>query len=223
MTIHTLEVDSVIKSYDDIKLLSNIYLICKTNEILGVFGRNGVGKSTLLKIIFGIEDCENKFIRIDDTVLDKPYLVKNQISYLPQNNFIPKNISVNHAINLFLEKEKVNDFKNDEIINLITNKKINILSGGELRYLEIKLILFSESKFVLLDEPYNGLSPILIEEVNNLIKTSSLSKGIIITDHNYQYVLEIITKTYILKSQKLNLLSNNNMLFEHGYLSRNNS
>lgn len=218
MGFHKLEVDSVIKSYNDKKILSNIYLSCETGDIIGIFGRNGEGKSTLLKIIFGIEESENKFIKIDNLVLDCPYLFKNQISYLPQDNFIPRNLSVNQSIELFIVNQKITEFKNDEVINLIINQKINSLSGGELRYLEIKLILFSESKFILLDEPYKGISPLLIEKTNEIIRNAASNKGIIITDHNYESVLEIVTKICILKNQKITYLNNQNQLFEYGYL-----
>ncbi|HBK82667.1 MAG TPA: hypothetical protein DDZ41_03585, partial [Flavobacterium sp.] len=100
---HSLFVDSVIKSFKNNYILSGVCLHFRTNDIVGIFGRNGTGKSTLLKIIYGIEDAENKFIKIDNEVLKKPYLNKNLISFLPQDNFLPKQLSVNKVIDLFIE------------------------------------------------------------------------------------------------------------------------
>ena len=135
----------------------------------GLLGRNGSGKSTLLKIIFGILKADNKFIRIDGNVKFKTSDLLTEISYLPQENFIPNSFSVKKVIQLSIEKQNTDDFYNDEMINSLKDKKIYHLSGGELRYLEIKLILSNPSKFVLLDEPYNGLSPIMMDKINQLI------------------------------------------------------
>ncbi|TAF59195.1 MAG: ABC transporter, partial [Flavobacterium sp.] len=97
---------------------------------------------------------------------------------------------------------------------------IGELSSGELRYLEIKLVLHNPSKFVLLDEPYNGLSPLLIEKINDLILNNSAQKGIIITDHNYESIIGISTRLALLKEGKLHHIKNKEELVEKGYLSR---
>lgn len=91
---HILEVDSVQKSYNGNIILSDVYLKCETGDVIGILGRNGTGKSTLLKIIFGTLNAENKFIRIDGKVRKRAYNHPNEIVYLPQANFIPKNFSV---------------------------------------------------------------------------------------------------------------------------------
>jgi len=101
------------------------------------------------------------------------------ISYLSQDDFLPKNFSVAKVIALSIKKDKINDFYSDEVITTLKNSSIGELSSGELRYLEIKLVLNNFSKFVLLDEPYNGLSPILIEKINDLIIKSSTQKGLL--------------------------------------------
>ena len=93
-----------------------------------------------------------------------------------------------------IAKDKLQEFFADEMIQSMFDKKIKDLSGGELRYLEIKLILNNASKFVLLDEPYNGLSPIMIEKINQLITAMASFKGVIITDHNYENVIKVSTK-----------------------------
>jgi ABC-type lipopolysaccharide export system ATPase subunit len=141
-------------------------------------------------------------VRIDEVVKTKTSDLFNEISYLSQDNFIPNQLSVKKAISLSINGEHADDFYNDEMIQSF-NKKIAQLSGGELRYLEIKLVLCSPSKFVLLDEPYNGLSPLMIEKVNALIKVNAIRKGILITDHNYENVIAISTKLMLMKEGKL--------------------
>lgn len=215
---HLLEVDSVIKRYNGELIVSDVYLKCEIGEIIGLLGRNGSGKSTLMKIIFGVVDAETKFIRIDGKVKNNVSQLMNELSYLPQDNFIPINLTVKKAINLSVEKSERKDFYLDNMISSVLNNKIWQLSGGELRYLEIKLILSKSSHFVLLDEPYNGLSPIMIEKVNQLIKENSKNKGIIITDHSYENVIKISNRLILMKDGKTHQLKDKHELVEKGYL-----
>jgi ABC-type multidrug transport system ATPase subunit len=216
---HLLEVDSIQKYFDNKNLLSDVYLKCETNDIIGLLGRNGSGKSTLLKIIFGMEGADFKFVRIDGCVKTKTKNLFSEISYLPQDNFIPNVFSVKKAIQLSVSKGKIPDFYEDEMIVVMLDKKIAHLSGGELRYLEIKIILNNSSKFVLLDEPYNGLSPLMVEQVNELIVKNSKTKGIIISDHNYENVIKVSNKLVLLKEGKAHHLLYNEELIEKGYLN----
>jgi len=218
MTKNILEVDSVQKQYDGKIIVSDVYLKCETTDIIGVLGRNGSGKSTLLKIIFGLVTADFKFVRIDGVVKSKTGDLLNQISYLPQENFIPNLFSVKKTISLSITKDKLQEFYADEMIQSMLNKKIKHLSSGELRYLEIKLILNNPSKFVLLDEPYNGLSPLIVEKINELITSMSNEKGIIITDHNYENVIKVSTKLVLMKEGKIHHLKDKNELVEKGYL-----
>ena len=220
MTKCLLEVDSVQKNYDGKIIISDVYLKCETTNIIGILGRNGSGKSTLLKIIFGIVAADFKFVRIDGAVISKTSELLKHISYLPQDNFIPNSLSIKKTIALSISKDKVEDFYADEMIQSIINKKIKHLSGGELRYLEIKLVLHNPSKFVLLDEPYNGLSPIMIDKINELIIKNSILKGIIITDHNYENVIKVSNKLALMKEGKMFHLKNKSELVEQGYLNQ---
>ncbi len=218
MTTSILEVDSVQKQYNGKIILSDVYLKCETGTVLGILGRNGSGKSTLLKIIFGIESADFKFVRVGGKVLSKTSELLKEISYLPQYSFIPNSFSIHKTIQLCIAKAKVKEFCEDAMIQSMLDKKIKHLSGGELRYLEIKLILNNDSKFVLLDEPYNGLSPIMIENINALITTMSATKGILITDHNYENVIQISTKLALMKDGKMHHLKDKNELIDKGYL-----
>lgn len=219
MKKHILEVDGIQKKFNEKIVLSDVYLKCETTEIIGLMGRNGSGKSTLLKIIFGIIPAPNKCIRIDGISKNQTADLFNEISYLDQEQSIPNHLSVKRTISLSIEKDRVNSFCEDKHVKYILNKRIRHLSGGELRYLEIKLILFNSSKFVLLDEPYNGLSPIMTELVNELIKENSKTKGIIISDHNYQEVMKISSKLVLIDSGKAHYIKEKAELIEKGYLN----
>ncbi len=144
----------------------------------------------------------------------------NEISYLPQDNYIPKVFSVKKAIELSVTKDRISEFYTDQLINTMVEKKIAHLSGGELRYLEIKIILNNSSKFILLDEPYNGLSPLMVEKVNELIMENSKIKGIIISDHNYENVIKVSNRLILLKEAKAHHLLCKEELIEKGYLKK---
>jgi ABC-type multidrug transport system ATPase subunit len=216
---HILEVDGIQKKFNERIILSDVYLKCETSEIIGLLGRNGSGKSTLLKIIFGIESAPNKCIRIDSVSKNNENSLSKEISYLSQEQFIPNHLSVKKAILLSIDKQKITFFYEDEFIQSILNKRIHQLSGGELRYLEIKIVLFNPSKFVLLDEPYNGLSPIMADVVNELIKVNSAGKGIIVTDHNYLNVIRISTQLVLIKDGKTHCIKDKAELVDKGYLT----
>jgi lipopolysaccharide export system ATP-binding protein len=189
-----LEIDSVMQSFDGRNVLSDIYLKCETGDILGMLGRNGSGKSTLLKILFGATKADHKFIRIDGTVHNQPFKTPGVICYLPQHSFFPGHLSVAHAVDLYLEGIGVDDFWDDELLGKLRDNKVNSLSGGESRYLEIKLLLNMPVKFVLLDEPFNGVAPVMIDVLKTMIRQYSQTKGIILTDHDYNNVLDVATK-----------------------------
>lgn len=213
-----LEIDSIVKNYGTRKILSDVHLKCETKDIIGLFGRNGVGKTTLLKIIFGVEPTDYKHLKINGKICFSPYLLRACISYLPQFCFIPKHFTVKKAVEVFLQITRSDIFFNDKNISKILNSKIKDLSGGELRYLEIKLVLSQKNRFVILDEPFSGLSPIIIEEVKQLIVKSAETRGIIITDHNYFDVLNICTKKYLIRDCSCMLISDQEDLKKYGYL-----
>lgn len=100
-----LEVDSIMKSFGEKTVLTDIYLRCEPGEIIALFGWNGCGKSTLLHIIFGTLPCERKFIRINGKVQNKPAYRSGLIAYLPQHDFLPGNLSVKKVAHLYLSQE----------------------------------------------------------------------------------------------------------------------
>lgn len=212
------EIDGVIKAFDDRQVLIDIYLRCQTGDIIGMLGRNGSGKSTLLQIIFGTLPAE-KFIKIDGKVYEHPYKMLDQICYLPQHEFLPKQMTVEKVAKLYLEKNEINIFLDDDLLRPHRQNKIHFLSGGELRYLEIKLLLNTKSKFVLLDEPFNGVAPIMVSTIKELIKDKSKTKGIVLTDHDYNNVLDVANKYCLIYQGGIKEVSEKIDLVKWGYIS----
>lgn len=215
---HILEVSGIQKSFNNKLLLSDIYLKLETGQIMGLLGRNGSGKSTLLKIIFGIVPALDKSIFINGISKNNASALLNEIGYLHQNQFIPNHFSVLKTVLLSVDKQKAHFVCEDDFLKSLLNQKIRDLSFGELRYLQVKLILSNQSKFVLLDEPFSGLSPKIIEIVALLIKEKSQEKGIIVTDHNYRSVIEIATDLRILNNGKFQIINEKAELIQKGYL-----
>lgn len=216
-----LEVDSIRKSFGDKQVLTDIALKCHSGDIIGLLGRNGSGKSTLLKIIFGTLYTDYKFIRINDKILNQPFKTKNIIVYLNQDNFLPKNLTVKQVAKIYFENPDYKEFLEDEVLSKVTETKIRNLSGGESRYLEVKLLLTLDSKFLLLDEPFNGISPLHIEKVKNMILDESVRKGIILTDHDYRNVLDVANKYYLLFDGGLKPIKTKQDLIDWGYVPDN--
>lgn len=215
-----LHIDSVTKSYNNKVILSDVFISCQKGEIKGLIGRNGSGKSTLLKIVFGTEKADYKFVRIGNKIIRNISDGRNLISYLPQDNFLPNNISIRALINLFLQKEKRQVVFENELIKPLLNKKNQDLSGGEKRIIEILLIIHSKAEYILLDEPFNGVSPIGRDYIVEYIKNNKSSKGFIITDHDYENVINLADKIVFLDKGFLKEIHDENELVELGYLPK---
>jgi lipopolysaccharide export system ATP-binding protein len=213
-----LEVDSIRKEFGTNQVLTDIALRCQENDIIGLLGRNGSGKSTLLKIIFGTLNTDYKFIRINGSILSQPFKSKNTIAYLSQDNFLPKNLTVKQVVKIYSDDIAQKEFLEDEVLAKVLETKIRNLSGGESRYLEVKLLLNLDTHFVLLDEPFNGISPIHNELIKNMITDKSQKKGIILTDHDYRNVLDVANKCFLLFDGGLKKIKTKQDLIDWGYI-----
>ena len=216
-----LEVDSIRKEFGTNQVLTDISLICEPGNIIGLLGRNGSGKSTLLKIIFGTLFTNYKFIRINSEILDRPFKTKGIIAFLNQDNFLPKNATVKQVVKIYSGDHDQKDFNDDEVLSKVQKTKIRDLSGGESRYLEVKLVLNLDSHFVLLDEPFNGISPVHIDLIKRMIIDNSTRKGIILTDHDYRNVLDVANKYYLLFDGGLKKVKTKQDLIDWGYVPEN--
>lgn len=215
-----LEIDSVIKSYQGEQILTDIYLKCKTGDIIGILGRNGTGKSTLLKILFGTLSADRKSIQIDGKFVNEPYKSATEICYLPQHPFLPKHLRVSRIIDLYISKNNSEAFVADSVLANLLQNKVSQLSGGELRYLEIKLLLHVHCKFVLLDEPFNGVAPVVVTEIKKLINEASKTKGIILTDHDYKNVLDVANQFRVIYDGGIKEITDKEELVRWGYIRK---
>ncbi|WP_312902414.1 ATP-binding cassette domain-containing protein [Chryseobacterium taichungense] len=216
----TLHIDSVTKSFADKKILRDVYIGCKTGQIIGLLGRNGTGKSTLLKIISGTLKGDTEFIRVDDKILQNQFDRKRRIAYLPQCFFLPKDVKIKNLIPLFCDKKNSEKLFESDLIKPFLIETCRNLSGGERKIVEALLIIHSDSKFILLDEPFNALSPKLITEMQKIIKEQSKHKGFIISDHQYMEVLDISDEIYLLSDTHLKQIKDLKELQHHNYLSK---
>lgn len=208
-----LEVDSILKSYGDRPILTDVSLNLEVGDITAIWGRNGSGKSTLLKIIFGSESAEHKFIRINDKVIKRPAYTNGLISYLSQDHFIPNNLPVSVLLERFDIVALDGQIKDK--LGTIKTSKIADLSSGELRLLEVLFVLNNDTPFVLLDEPFVGMSPVMCEQLCEYIRLASKHKGIIVTDHNYTLVEKIANKHYLLEEGYLKPITSKDDLKRH--------
>lgn len=217
-----LHADSITKSFGGKQVLSDIYLGCETGTVTALLGRNGTGKSTLLKIIFGTVKGDSQYIRVDDKILQNQTDRKGRIAYLPQYSFLPKGVKIKNLIPLFCNQENVGKLLALELLKPLLNETCRNLSGGEKRIAETLLILYSDSKFILLDEPFSGLSPKLTAEMQRIIKGQANYKGIVISDHRFQDVLDISDEVYLLSGSHLKQIKNLKELEQHNYLPKSN-
>jgi lipopolysaccharide export system ATP-binding protein len=214
----SLKVDSVQLSFNDRKILQDVFIQCKLGESGGLLGRNGSGKSSLLKIIFGSLTASYRFVSINDEYIYKGYN-QNRIAYLPQHNYLPNGIKINKLARVLIDDAFWDEFTNQEIFEKHQYKTVGQLSGGELRMLETLMIVYNKANFILLDEPFTHISPIQTEYLKPVIKACAKRKGIIITDHQYYNVLDISDRLVILEDGCTKPVTGNDDLVTFGYLS----
>lgn len=200
---HKIEADGIQLAFGERKILSSIYLKCETGKITGILGRNGQGKTCLMKIIYGSLQCE-KSVRIDDIPQHHAFKHPDLLMYLPQFNFIPRNRSLKNIFNDFEIDYSTFEKRFPEFISKY-KVPIGNLSGGEHRLVEIYIIVKATSCFAMLDEPFTHLNPIQIDKVKELLLDEKKHKGFLITDHMYRHIVEISDHLYVLKDGKAHL------------------
>ena len=199
------------KSYKGRKVVKGISVEVSQGEIVGVLGPNGAGKTTSFYMIVGLIKPNNGAIFLDDKEITKsPMYQRAQqgIGYLAQEASVFRKLSVEDNILSVLQmtdlsksaqKEKMESLLNEFSLNHIRKNRGDLLSGGERRRTEIARALATDPKFVLLDEPFAGVDPVAVEDIQRIV--AHLKKkniGILITDHNVQETLAITDKTYLM-------------------------
>lgn len=213
-----LHVDSVRKQIRDRQILSDVFISCKIGEVVGLLGRNGSGKSSLLKIIFGSLAADYKYISIDGKRVTTIYDNRNQLQYLPQDHYLPNHVKIKSIIDCFCTKENGDLVKEHALVRPSLQKKVYELSGGEKRILEVLLMVHSEAKYLLFDEPFSGLSPLHGDILKDIISKHSKDKGFIITDHHYRTVLDISSRIVLMDNGNTKVIKELDDLITFGYL-----
>ncbi|RYF20614.1 MAG: ATP-binding cassette domain-containing protein [Flavobacteriales bacterium] len=211
-----LYIDSVNHHYGDREVLSSVFLNCKVGEVVGLLGRNGSGKSTLLKVIFGEIKPRFMHLKVDGKLTEKAYL-SGQVAYLSQGFFIPQYLIIKDLVNLFTNKYK-DQLLAIDVIKANLTAQIGTLSGGNRRLVEALLLIYSDAKYLLLDEPFSQLAPIVTEEFkSHIIKFSSI-KGFIVTDHYYRQILAVSTRVVLINNGCNYAINSEDDLILNGYL-----
>ena len=217
--MNKLLVKSVRKRFGKLRVLEEVNFTCSTGEVLAIFGRNGTGKSTLLRILFGVLHPDQS-----DILLNNKPLLRNRLNkffgFHHQQVFLPKNMTVRNLVPLFFpDGEDQNKIFYDPNINRIEKQRISELSIGEQRYLQFLLLINSSHPFLLLDEPFSMTGPQITEIIKEKIIEKKDQKGFIITDHFYKDVLEISDRMKMMKNGVMISIADKSELVTHGYLS----
>lgn len=213
-----LKVDSVQLSFDERKILRDVYLDCKQGEIIGLLGRNGSGKSSLLKIIFGTLAPTYKYVSINNQFIHKGYY-NSRIAYLPQHNYLPKGMMVKQLAKMLVDKNLWDKFITIPAYLEYGHKQTEQLSGGELRQMEMLMILHSRADFILLDEPFTHISPIQTEGFKTQLREAAKTKGLILTDHQYYNILDVSDRLFLLDDGHTRRINHPDELVQFGYLN----
>ncbi|MCF6356351.1 MAG: ATP-binding cassette domain-containing protein [Draconibacterium sp.] len=215
---HSLEVDSIILEFGNKRVLQDVFLKNETGKITGILGRNGTGKTCLMNIIYGELETNNKSIRLDGKAIFDGFRSPEILRYLPQFNFIPRDLKIKRIFNDFnLNFSEFTEYFPD--FEKYYNFKLKSLSSGENRILEIYLILASKTRFCMLDEPFSQVMPVHIDTIKSIINIEKKNKGIIITDHLYEHIIDICDDIYVILNGKTYLIKDRNDLIKLGYIN----
>ena len=210
METNILEVKNLRKSYKERVVIKDISLYLKEGEVVGLLGPNGAGKTTSFYMIVGLIKADGGSINLNGNNITKfPMYQRSKmgIGYLPQEASIFRNMSVEDNIKSILEiterKKSIINRRLEELLDEFSIQHIRksmatSLSGGERRRVEIARALATNPKFILLDEPFAGIDPIVVNDIMQIIKQLKHKNiGVLITDHNVRETLSIVDRAYI--------------------------
>jgi lipopolysaccharide export system ATP-binding protein len=211
-TVEKLEAKDLVKIYKGKRVVDKINISVERSHIIGLLGPNGAGKTTTFYMMIGRVKPDDGTILLngENLTADPMYMrARKGISYLPQEPSVFRKLTVEENMLAVIEgknfssteiKEKLNAYLAELDITHLAKQKASSLSGGERRRLEISRALVSEPRFMLLDEPFAGIDPLIINDIKQIIKRlKQRGIGIIISDHNVRETLDVCDSAYLIK------------------------
>ena len=205
--------ENLVKKYKNRTVANNVSVEVKQGEIVGLLGPNGAGKTTSFYMIVGMVKPNSGKIFLDDKDITKEPMYRRAqlgIGYLPQEASVFRKLTIEDNLRAVLEMTKLTKQEQEAKVETLLDEfglqhvRKNLgdqLSGGERRRTEIARALATDPKFILLDEPFAGVDPIAVEDIQSVIRTlKSKNIGILITDHNVHETLNITDRAYLLYS-----------------------
>ena len=204
------------KSYKGRKVVDNISLRVTQGEVVGLLGPNGAGKTTTFYIIVGLTSPDSGQVMLDgaDITAYPMYIrARNGISYLPQEPSIFRKLTVEENIMAVLEtlpltahqrRERLEELVEDLGLQQVRRSEGYMLSGGERRRVEIARSLVISPSFILLDEPFSGIDPLTVQDIQKIIvRLKGTGIGVLVTDHNVPYTLQVTDRAYIINNGRI--------------------
>ncbi|MFT5723303.1 MAG: lipopolysaccharide export system ATP-binding protein [Bacteroidia bacterium] len=206
-----LRAENLVKQYKRRKVVNKVNLEVKQGEIVGLLGPNGAGKTTTFYMVVGLIKPDEGKVFLDDKEITKQPMYKRArqgVGYLPQEASVFRNLTVEDNIKAVLEltsmpkeeqREQLESLISEFSLTKVRKNMGNVLSGGERRRTEIARALAVSPNFILLDEPFAGVDPIAVEDIQEIIrKLTKKNIGVLITDHNVHETLKITDRAYLL-------------------------
>jgi lipopolysaccharide export system ATP-binding protein len=211
-----LQAADLTKSYRGRKVVNNVSLEIRQSEVVGLLGPNGAGKTTTFYILVGLARPDYGRVLLDgEDITDLPmYLrARSGISYLPQEPSVFRKLSVEENLMAVLEtlplspeqrRDRIEELLAQMGLEGVRHSQAHVLSGGERRRLEIARSLVLSPSFVLLDEPFAGIDPLTVEDIQEIIANlSAAGIGVLVTDHNVRDTLAVTHRAYIINDGKI--------------------
>jgi lipopolysaccharide export system ATP-binding protein len=214
--IRTLQTVEISKSYSGRRVVDNVSVRVEQGEVVGLLGPNGAGKTTSFYIIVGLISPEAGEVLLDNqpvTRLPMYLRARRGVSYLPQEPSVFRKLSVEDNLMAILQtlprnarerRERMKDLISDMGLETVRHSKGYMLSGGERRRVEIARSLVLQPDFILLDEPFSGIDPIQVLELQRIIgDLKRRGIGVLITDHNVRETLAVTDRAYIISNGRI--------------------
>ena len=235
-----IKINNLSKSLNGKTLFKNINTKLNNKKITGLLGANGAGKTSLFRAIAGLSKVDQGEITLfSDDLTNKNIEERSKLglSYVPQENSLFEELSLRQNLEIVVELKfkSIGKSKNEEIDTLLSKMnlkdkqgtKAKLLSGGEKRKAEILRSILLDAKFILLDEPFAGVDPISVDEINKILKDLSKNVGIFISDHNFRDVIKVCDDIILMNQGEVILMGSsaeiiNDPIAKEFYFGREN-